>query len=252
MGKRWFSHALTQALFDNGVFTVENWPEDLATPEETKEFWPYRITVLNYPLIGEKLPHLKVMLVFATYDHVQAAPDKPHIRQAYDGFKKRAGLWTRLNADLSYVRAEIHESASLQNGFPDNLANTEPQNWYKEAESWGFAGKLAGELTNRTVPLAGIAEMADRVRVGNWEDNLDSPLVESNFYQIFIQKYRDVLISYSKTITVKSAHTCALKSLCEGFQFSFSNMKISTKELHVLQVSNPSSELKKGSSSTII
>ena len=178
MGKRWFSHSLTQALLDNGVFTLENWPEDLATPEETKRFWPYRITVHNYPLIDEKLPHLKVMLVFAAYDHVQAAPDKPHIRQAYDGFQKRARLWTRLNSDLSYVQAEIHESASRENGFPDNDANTEPKDWYKEAESWGFAGKLAGELTNRTVPLAGIAEMADRVKTNNWDNNLDSTLIE--------------------------------------------------------------------------
>ena len=183
-GKKWFSHALTQALLDNGVFTKENWPEDLATPEETGQFWPYRITVHNYPLIGEKLPHVKVMLVFAAYDHVQAAPDKPHIRQAYDGFHKRAGLWTRLNADLSYVQAEIHESASLAHGFPDNAANTEPVNWYREAESWGFAGKLAGELTSRTVPLAGIAEMADRVRADNWEDNLESTLFEYRLVRV--------------------------------------------------------------------
>ena len=176
MGKRYFSHALTQALFDNHVFTLKDWPADLATPDETKRFWPYRITVHNYPSIGQNLPELKVMLVFATYDHVQAAPDKPHIRQAYDGFKKRGGLWTRLNADLSYVQAEIHESASLEGGFPDNDANTEPEDWYREAESWGFAGMLAGELTARTVPLAGIAEMADRVKANNWEDNLDTVL----------------------------------------------------------------------------
>lgn len=178
MGKRWFSHALTQALLDNGAFTEQNWPDTLATPRETKDFWPSRITVHNYPLIGEKLPDLKVMLVFATYDHVQAAPDKPHIRQAYDGFKKGAGLWTRLNPDLSYVQREVHESASKEIGFPDNKANAEPGNWFTEAESWGFADRLAGEMTNKSVPMAGIAEMADRVRMNNWDDNLDGILVE--------------------------------------------------------------------------
>jgi hypothetical protein len=175
-GKRWFSHELTQALLDNGVFTLATWPQDLATPQQTVDFWHYRITVHNYALIGEKLSELRVLIPFATADHVQAAPDKPHIRQAYDGFHKAAGLWTRLNCDLAYVQSEIHPDASLAMGFPDNAANTEPEDWLSQAEAWGFAGKLAGEMTARTVPLAGIAEMADRVQWDVWTPNLESVL----------------------------------------------------------------------------
>lgn len=177
-GKRWFSHALTQALLDNGVFALDTWPSDVATPQQTGEFWPSRIVVHNYQAIGENLPELRVLLPFASYDHVQSAPDKPHIRQAYDGFHETAGLWTRLNCDLVYVQSEIHSSASAANGFPDNDANTEPENWFVQAQSWGFAGKLNDDPTQRTVPLAGIAEMADRVQVGNWSPNLDSVLIE--------------------------------------------------------------------------
>ncbi len=173
-GKRYFSDALTQALMNNGVFTRENWPNDVASPETTRDFWPYRTPIDNFEAIGEKLPDLKVLIPFASKDHVQTAPDKPHIRQAYDGFKKRAGLWTRLNCDLSYVQSEIDEGATLENGFPDNDANTEPNDWYTEAEYWGFADKLAGELTARTIPLAGVAEMADRVQSNNWVHNLSS------------------------------------------------------------------------------
>jgi hypothetical protein len=120
------------------------------------------------------------MIVFATYDHVQAAPDKRHIRQAYDGFRNRAGLWTRLNCDIVYIQSEIHESASINAGFPDNAANMEPSNWYTDAESWGFAGKLAGEMTARTIPLAGIAEMADRVQASIWRPNLDAVVGNPN------------------------------------------------------------------------
>jgi len=172
-GTRYFSHALTQALLNNGAFAEDNWPDGLASPAETGDFWPYRITVHNYEAIGEKLPELRVLLSFATYDHVQAAQDKPHVRQAYDGFRKRAGLWTRLNCDLVYVQSEIHDSATIQEGFPDNAANTEPRDWYSEAESWGFAGRLAGALTARTIPLAGVAEMADRIEADIWKPNLD-------------------------------------------------------------------------------
>jgi hypothetical protein len=178
-GRRWFSTALTQALLDNGVFTLGTWPGDLATPQQTADFWPYRVAVHNYAAIGEKLPDLHVLLPFASADHVQAAPDKPHIRQAYDGFHKTACLWTRLNCDLAYVQAEIDPSASLEAGFPDNDANTEPSDWFAEAESWGFAGILSGETTARTIPLAGVAEMADRVRYDDWSANLASVLGSS-------------------------------------------------------------------------
>jgi len=33
-------------------------------------------------------------------------------------------------------------------------------------------------MTQRTVPMAGIAEMADRVQEGNWEPNLDLVLFD--------------------------------------------------------------------------
>jgi len=175
-GRRWFSPALTQALLDNAAFTLATWPDDLATPQMTADFWPYRVTVHNYASIGRKLPEMKVLLPFATFDHVQAAPDKPHIRQAYDGFRKTAGLWTRLNCDIAYVRSEIDPSASLATGFPDHDANAEPADWLSDAAAWGFADRLAGRPTARTVPLAGIAEMADRVRADDWSPNLDDAL----------------------------------------------------------------------------
>ncbi|MBS3742217.1 MAG: hypothetical protein KGY74_08865, partial [Candidatus Cloacimonetes bacterium] len=177
-GKRYFSYALTQALLDYNVFTEATWPEDIARASTVETFWEYRIPIMNFEEIGDKLPNLKVLLPFAGFDHVQAAQDKPHIRQAYDGFKKRAGLWTRLNCDLCYVQSEIHSSASPENGIPDNDANAEPNVWFTEAQDWGFAGTLNGQNTARTIPLAGIAEMADRVRASNWDNNLDEVLVE--------------------------------------------------------------------------
>jgi len=179
-GKRYFSHPLTQALVDYGVFTDSTWHSDIARPETVEDFWEYRTPIMNFEQIGQKLPSLKVLLPFASLDHVQAAPDKPHIRQAFDGFRRRAGLWTRLNCDLVYTQNEIHPSASEAAGFPDNPANTEPDDWYSQAQVWGFAGILNGQMTARTVPLAGVAEMADRVRVVNWDADLDSVLIKQD------------------------------------------------------------------------
>lgn len=48
---------------------------------------------------------------------------------------KTADLWTRHNCDLTYVQSEIYPGASLEIGFPDNDANTEPSDWYSDAGS---------------------------------------------------------------------------------------------------------------------
>ena len=169
-GKRYFSNALTQGLRNNGALTDASWPAGLATPEETVAVWPYRIAVNNYPLLKTSAPSLKVMLVFAKNDHVQAAPDKPHIRQAYDGFRKTAGLWVRLNPDLAYTEAI---GGNFGQGFPDNPANTEPNDWMN-SRNWGFPHHP--QFLVRSVPVAGVAEMADRVRADNWSTNLDQAL----------------------------------------------------------------------------
>ncbi len=171
-GKRYFSHELTQALLDNGALTLADWPDDVATPAETAEVWPYRTAATNYPLLINELPDdFKVMLVFATDDHVQVAPDRPHIRQAYDGFKKTAGVdWVRLNPDLVYAQQLISNARAA--GFSDNDANTEPVDW---GDSRDIGHPYSG-TTIEPMSQAGMAEMCDRVYFNEWSDNLDQVL----------------------------------------------------------------------------
>jgi hypothetical protein len=171
-GKDYWSAALIQALLDNGALTRETWPRNLATPEEAAANWPFRTTVHNYPLLADVLPDLKVMLVFASIDHVQVAVDKPHIHQAYDGFHHTAGLWCRLNPDPVYVES----LAEPGNAFPDNAANTEPSDWMN-ARAWGYRVPQGSRL-NTLAALAAVAEMVDRVRADNWEPNLSRVLFE--------------------------------------------------------------------------
>ena len=174
-GKRYYSHAITQALLDNGALTLANWPEGLATPAETQAHWPFRITVHNYPAIGNVLPDLKVMLVFSRDDHVQAAQTKPHIHQAWDGFHKRAGLWVRMNPDRAYAQS-VNPDYNLN--FPDNRAQEEPGDWIY-IRDWGFP---VGPGTREDIWLASVAEMADRIHENNWDTNLDQV-----FYPVLVE-----------------------------------------------------------------
>ncbi|MDZ7725796.1 MAG: T9SS type A sorting domain-containing protein [candidate division KSB1 bacterium] len=168
-GKRCYSRALTRALLDNGVFTLQDWPADVAKPREADAWWEYRTTVDNYPLIGEYQSGLKVMLVFSRYDHVQAADSKPHIHQAWDGFWHTAGLWVRMNPDRCYAQSV---NPDYRTAFPDNPANHEPDDWFT-IEEWGFP---ADNRVRKDIWLASVAEMADRVYSNDWRSDLDQPV----------------------------------------------------------------------------
>ena len=170
-GKDYWSSDLLQALLDSGALTRETWPDELATPDEAAANWPFRETVDSYPRLAQVLPDLRVMLVFASADHVQTAIDKPHIHQAYDGFHHTAGLWCRLNPDRSYVDAFIGGTES-GTAIPDNPANREPPTWMA-IRSWGYA-RPGGVNTNVLVPLAAVAEMLDRTYHDRWEPDLNA------------------------------------------------------------------------------
>jgi len=171
-GKDYWSTGLLQALLDSGSLTRETWPPSLATPEEAAANWPFRTTVNNYSRLGDVLPDLRVMLVFASDDHVQTAIDKPHIHQAYDGFRETAGLWCRLNPDRAYVESFAHSGAG--DAIPDNPANREPATWMT-VRSWGYRAPQQANL-NVFVPLASVAEMCDRLYYDVWDVDLKGVL----------------------------------------------------------------------------
>jgi len=178
-GKRYYSTALTEALSANGVLSAASWPSTLATPQEVAQYWqtPQQI-MAAYRNVGNNLPDLKVMLVFAQNDHAQVAQDKPHIHETFLGFRFEAanpgtgiGLWVRLNPDRAYVQAFI-PSAGLD--FPDNSADTQPEDWTK-AMDWAYPDQ---GTTGNLVALAAVAEMADRSQLGDWDDNLGQVLTQ--------------------------------------------------------------------------
>lgn len=85
-GKRVYSIDLTKALRDNNAFGSREWPDDVAHLELAKQTWIFQDSTRMYLEVGKKIPGLHVLLVFARYDHVQPAADKPQIHHACDGF----------------------------------------------------------------------------------------------------------------------------------------------------------------------
>ena len=186
-GKRYYSTALTTALLANGALTQAAWPADLATPQEAARDWQIRQTPGLFAALqnDEIVKNMKAMLVFAQNEHAQVVQDKPQIHQLYQGFRFEARLWVRMNPDRSYVEA-LFQSAGLSSqatagttptpgvmlDFPDNPANTQPTDW---AQIGAYAYPGQGQA-DRLVPLAAVAEMADRAHDGYWSDNLGQVL----------------------------------------------------------------------------
>ena len=170
-GKRTYSTALTAALQASGSIPTGAWPADLATPEEAAALWPARSSPAHYADLVQRVPNLKVMLVFARQDHIQPAIDKPHIHHAWDGLAGAGGLWTRLNPDQAYI---LSFNPTAGRNYSEHPANTAPSDWL-QIESWAYAGQGSAA---RLVPLAAVAEMADRLHTGNWAPDLAEILVQ--------------------------------------------------------------------------
>ena len=172
-GRRYFSRALTGALEANSAFVPNQWPNDLATYQETLDFWPYRVVVndteSNYDLIATRKPQLKVMLLFAVDDHVQTALDKPHVHHAWDGFFYAAELWVRMNPDGVYM--EFYRKGD-PTGFVERDAGIAPSDWMT-VRQWGYANN---QFTLAQASNAAVAEMADRVRTTDWRADVNGIL----------------------------------------------------------------------------
>jgi hypothetical protein len=171
--KRVYSAEMTKALQDNNAFNG-NWPDDVAPLQLAKQTWSFQDSTRVYPDVGKNMPDLHIMLVFARYDHVQPAADKPHIHHAYDGFSRGANLWIRLNPDQSYVS---WVSEQLGSGYSDHPANQQPDDWL-EIESWGYSNQAGA---SQLIPLAAVAEMADRTQENIWDNDLSSVFFEYVF-----------------------------------------------------------------------
>jgi len=186
-GKRTFSTALTMALLANSALSLDTWPADLASPREAAQAWQVRQTPGLFAAMqnDEIIQNMKVMLVFAQNEHAQVAQDKPHIHQLYQGFRFEARLWVRLNPDRVYVESMVKNAGTASQGnatvtptpvamldFPDNPADTQPTDW---AQIGAYAYPGQGQAS-RLVPLAAVAEMADRAHDGYWDENLGQVL----------------------------------------------------------------------------
>lgn len=76
----------------------------IATPEETDEHWRMRTGQYWFDETVKQIPDLRFIVVASEVDHVQVAPDHPHVLIQYEGMRKAGARFVRLNAARAYVQ----------------------------------------------------------------------------------------------------------------------------------------------------
>ncbi len=153
-GKVVYSRPVAYALEDNNVFKG-NWPEGIATVDETKEYWDIRESVRLYEQALQNIPDLKGMFALSNDDHVQIDPYKSHVHQAYDGWKNNGG-WIKINPSPEYV---LDVDPSLNTQLPDMQPNSAPADW-EDLESF----TMPEDVIDETYQIASVHEMADLIQ----------------------------------------------------------------------------------------
>lgn len=163
--KKYYSLEVIQALDANDIFP--SWPAWLPTPAEADSFWLLRDAARNFSALAGVRPDLKLLILASNQDHAQAPPDKPHIRQMFDGCSTNS-LWVKLNPDaVSAVAVEPRLGNGIDDPpLPTMAPNTAPGNWtvydycYPTVVSYPPPeGFTAGEM-QAIYEGAGVQEMA--------------------------------------------------------------------------------------------
>ncbi|MBC7188252.1 MAG: T9SS type A sorting domain-containing protein [Calditrichaeota bacterium] len=144
-------------------------PSHIASPAETEAFWQYRNAEGWLSEVVRLLPHLMFLVVASETDHVQNAPDHPHVLTQYEGLRAAGARLVRLNPDRAYVE---HALGHAVPSAADNDAFVPLDHLTIRSALEPDPNSLP---TNVTVAAA-IYELADRTFTGNTLPQLDATL----------------------------------------------------------------------------
>ncbi len=142
------------------------WPEDVATLEETREYWRIRDMSRYYGDVIAKLPHLRTIVIGSRQDHVQGTPDYPHIVLQYQGWQEAGIPWVRLNPDAAYVQAVTGRALPVVDNDANMIVNYD-----------NIASLVEPEVVrDEDLRLAAALELSDRTYHDLWSANVENTL----------------------------------------------------------------------------
>jgi len=180
--KAWYSPRLIREAETRTLYGAKR-PDHIPTLAESTEYWRWCDAAGSIAAAVGKCKNLAVIVYANERDHVQVAPDHPHILVQAEGFRA-AGVWfIRLNPDRSYVEQIVRSGGPgiRRTGlrFPDNDAG----------KAWNRQNIREG-LEPEALPItpymqAAVSELADRTQTRQWAANLDAVLVPNAPWRAF-------------------------------------------------------------------
>lgn len=142
------------------------YPDHIPSVEETADFWHFRNGEYWIQDAVEKNPNLMFIVEAGDTDHVQEAPDHPHVLVQYMGFLDAGARFTRLNPDRYYVNQVMGIEIP---GVVDNDGMISYNHLsIRDALQPRNIPVLSGEKST----IAAVCELADRTRDDNVEPQI--------------------------------------------------------------------------------
>lgn len=165
--KGYYSERLREDAQRKNLFPVPP-PPHIPTVAETESFWYWRNGEYWIDSTLQKIPQIMFMVVGSDTDHVQRAPDHPHVLLQYERFRIAGARFVRLNPDQAYVEDILGYSAP---NAVDNaaFAHFDHSSIHQSIEPGSYLGELGRDII---VP-AGACELADRTKYDNLDPQLD-------------------------------------------------------------------------------
>ncbi|MDZ7303680.1 MAG: T9SS type A sorting domain-containing protein [candidate division KSB1 bacterium] len=175
---QWRTDNVTKVYYSNRVIAAASaanllpvpLPAHIASVAETGEFWHWRDGGHWFAEAVRQLPNLMFIVEAAAVDHLQTAPDHPHVLIQYEGMRRAGARFVRLNPDRAYVESVLGRSAATA---ADNEAFT-PFDHLSIRNALEPAG--AGGVPTNAGVAAAIYELADRTQYGNLSPQLGGVL----------------------------------------------------------------------------
>jgi len=169
----WYSARLIREA-DRRAILGKQRPAHVPTLAEATEFWRQREVVGSLGDAVKHCPDVAVIVYAGERDHVQAAPDHPHIIMQMEGWRQAGARFVRLNADRAYVEKILTAGPRFQREASRKLADAEANIAIDRSNITRYLEPA--DLPINLYMQAAVCELADRVQAKNWSKNLDAVL----------------------------------------------------------------------------
>lgn len=168
----YYSNGVLDTAYKKNLFPASK-PTFIPTLTENVEYWLWRNGEYWFNSAIQFIPNLMFCIVASVEDHVQIAPNYPHVLLQYNSMKTAKSRFVRLNPDRAYVEHIVGSA------FPTAADNDAFAAFTYSTVITGLEprGAGVGGLKSDQSLAAAMCELADRTQTNNLQTNLNAVIM---------------------------------------------------------------------------